>query len=42
MGKPYALIGHVRFDKGEAMKMVSLLYFFANTVFHKQIINFPY
>jgi hypothetical protein len=26
MGKPYALIGHVRFDKGEAMKMASLLY----------------
>jgi hypothetical protein len=27
-GKPYALIGHVRFDKGEASKEVSLLYFF--------------
>jgi len=26
MGKPYALIGHVRFDKGEAMIVVSLLY----------------
>ena len=26
MGKPYALIRHVRFDKGEAMRMVSLLY----------------
>jgi len=26
MGKPYALIGHVRFDKGEAMRVVSLLY----------------
>ena len=28
MGKPYALIGHVRFDKGEALKEVSLLYLF--------------
>jgi len=26
MGKPYALIGHVLFDKGEAMIVVSLLY----------------
>ncbi|KAF0821239.1 hypothetical protein KIS1582_5054 [Cytobacillus firmus] len=25
-GKPYALIGHVRFDKGEASEEVSLLY----------------
>ncbi|WP_208025453.1 hypothetical protein, partial [Bacillus salipaludis] len=24
-GKPYALIGHVRFDKGEASREVSLL-----------------
>ncbi|WP_240501918.1 reverse transcriptase domain-containing protein [Bacillus sp. MUM 13] len=28
MGKPYALIGHVRFDKGEATRVASLLYFF--------------
>jgi len=25
MGKPYALIGHIRFDKGEALRKVSLL-----------------
>ncbi|WP_251552311.1 hypothetical protein, partial [Neobacillus muris] len=25
-GKPYALVGHVRFDKGEALRKVSLLY----------------
>ena len=27
VGKPYALIGHVRFDEGEATRVVSLLYY---------------
>lgn len=26
VGKPYALVGHVRFDEGVAMRMVTLLY----------------
>jgi len=26
VGKPYALVGHVRFDKGGAMRIVPLLY----------------
>ncbi|MBP1966925.1 hypothetical protein J2Z65_006186, partial [Paenibacillus aceris] len=27
VGEPYALVGHVRFDKGGAMRVVPLLYF---------------
>ncbi|MGW6384690.1 hypothetical protein, partial [Peribacillus butanolivorans] len=33
-GKPYALIGHVRFDKGEATRVVSLLFFLSDKVVH--------
>ncbi|MBM7613850.1 hypothetical protein JOC73_000358, partial [Alkaliphilus hydrothermalis] len=30
VGKPYALVGHVRFDKGVAMRIATLLYYAQN------------
>ncbi|MBP1967576.1 ADP-ribosylglycohydrolase, partial [Paenibacillus aceris] len=40
VGEPYALVGHVRFDKGGAMRVVPLLYYFNGQSLNIKIVEY--